>query len=126
MYNTYIYYTCNLAKGLVGTQCPTTPRHRIGELLAVLLFGLYFLLGVAIDFLVTVHQKCVIHSLKAGASIVAVLITVIALFVADRFISTNNYTVLIGYALGNGVGTYLGMYISDIVKSRGSFIRKKK
>jgi hypothetical protein len=55
----------------------------------------------------------VIHSYRIGASTVSILITVIALFVADKFISTKDYFVLIGYASGNGIGTYLGMYLVD-------------
>jgi len=67
----------------------------------------YFLLGILIDVLVTLHYRCVQHQRKPLATGLSIAITIIGSLV----IHNGSTLRLIAYGLGCGVGTWIGMTI---------------
>jgi len=75
----------------------------------VFLFLFYVGLGILIDLLITKQQVAVIHSRRLRASILSVAITVLGLLVVSKFVETGEIALIAGYALGTGIGTFLGV-----------------
>jgi uncharacterized protein YebE (UPF0316 family) len=69
------------------------------------------MLGFVIDIFVTIQQRCVYRHHPVSASILTLAITLIYLVVIEEFISSKSVWLVIGYATGTAIGTYVGMKI---------------
>lgn len=75
--------------------------------LAVCVFGL----GVLTDALVAQYYLAISSHRPLLAVILSMAVTVIPLFVAERGINAKRKSLFIVYALGCGLGTFIGVHI---------------
>jgi len=72
-------------------------------------FVIYMALGLALDYLLTKYYISISLRYRYRASILSMIITLLTVFVIASVIKMNSVVPLLGYALGNGVGTFLGV-----------------
>jgi len=75
----------------------------------MLSFALYFALGLGMDFLLVHYQKSVISNRPCLASFLSLIISLMAILVVSEYTATKDYWLLLGYACGNAVGTFIGV-----------------
>jgi len=84
---------------------------------------IYFFVGLLQDFLIALYYRLVTKNAGLSAGALSTLITIINLAVIYtilvKFSSETSILAILAYALGNGVGTYIG------VKSKLGFLAKK-
>jgi len=74
---------------------------------------IYFLVGLMQDFVIALYTRLVNEGAALSSAVLSTLITVINLAVIYsiliRFDSERSIFAIIAYALGNGVGTFIGV-----------------
>jgi len=79
---------------------------------------LYFLLGLVIDVLITLHTKSVILDRRLFAAILSSSITLVSMLIIQNIIVSNSLYLIISYALGTGFGTFIGMCLKKITNNK--------
>jgi len=74
-----------------------------------LLVGLYVILGICLDFLIVRYYNAVSDHMRFLAGVYGWAITLFTVYVLDALITGNNKLMMLAYAVGNGIGTYLGV-----------------
>jgi uncharacterized protein YebE (UPF0316 family) len=73
----------------------------------------YFLAGIAQDFLITLNWRYVTKNKAVMASLFSFLVTIVTMIILYKILvgldSEQSAIAIIVYALGIGVGTFLGM-----------------
>lgn len=75
----------------------------------LMLFVTYMALGLALDYLLTKYYISISLRYRYRASILSTIITLLTVFLIASVIKSNSVVPLLGYALGNGIGTFLGV-----------------
>jgi len=73
--------------------------------------ALYLSLGMVIDLIITLYYRCISSRLVFPASILGAVITLVSFIIFNRIIVNWNKRLVIAYAVGTGVGTFLGLII---------------
>jgi len=74
----------------------------------LLLLG-YVAMGIAADFLITRYYVAVYTKQRLAASALAAAITLLTIYVFDQIITSNSMLLMAAWALGNSIGTYIGI-----------------
>ena len=72
-------------------------------------FVVYFVIGLLTDWMVTVETRAVIDRRPWRAAGYTLVLTVVSLAVLDRYIEGRSWLLIAGYAVGNAMGTWLGV-----------------
>ena len=72
---------------------------------------LYFSLGCIIDLLITLYGRAVALRLKMPGAVLTTIITCATFVVFNNVIKKWNWALVIFYALGTGIGAYIGMIL---------------
>ncbi len=72
---------------------------------------LYAALGVVIDLGICLYYRCISSGLLLPASALGSLITLISFIVFQKIIVKWNSKLVLAYAIGNGIGTAIGMMV---------------
>lgn len=72
---------------------------------------LYLGLGTVMDLLITLYNRCTFFRLKWPGSILGAVITLASFVIFNRIIVQWNKKLVMAYAIGTGIGTFLGMLI---------------
>jgi hypothetical protein len=70
---------------------------------------IFFLLGAIEDFVVTLFYSSVARKKSVRAGIISTLHTLLAVFVVASIIRGDSVPMLVCYAVGCGIGCYLGV-----------------
>jgi hypothetical protein len=69
----------------------------------------FFLLGAIEDFVVSLFYRAIADKKATRAGIISSVHTLLAVFVVASIIKGNSFLPLCAYALGGGMGTWLGV-----------------
>lgn len=75
----------------------------------LLLFAAYLIVGIGLDYLLAHYYLSISAGYPFRASILSMIITAITVYVIASVIKSNNIVPFLGYILGNGIGTFLGV-----------------
>ena len=73
------------------------------------LVALYFCLGVGFDYLLTKYYQAIYRQQRALGAVLATTVTLFSTFILAALINGNMVVPMIAWAVGNGLGTYLGL-----------------
>jgi hypothetical protein len=72
-------------------------------------FMIYLALGISLDYLLAKYYYAIYRRFRCQASILSMTITLLTVFIIASVIKSNSVIPLFGYAIGNGIGTFLGI-----------------
>ena len=86
--------------------------------MGLLWFGLYFLVGAVEDFLICAYYRAVSARRVYLVMVLAALISLIVLVAVTQIIVSRQWWLILGYALGNGIGAGLGLKVKMVKNER--------
>jgi len=69
----------------------------------------YFLVGVVLDAIITIYYRAISSRRVWRASILAFVITATTVLLIENIVISHNPILILAYALGTSVGTWIGM-----------------
>jgi hypothetical protein len=75
----------------------------------LLLAACYVAFGIVSDFMITKYYVAVYRRRRLMGAVLGTLITLLTIYIFDQIITSNKFYLMLAWAVGNGVGTYLGI-----------------
>ena len=85
---------------------------------------LYFSAGLVLDLLITLHYIAVCGGRAVQASILSGIVTVLNLWILDKYINSHNPMLLLGYIGGTMAGTWIAISVQRSLKKEMDNARK--
>jgi lipid-A-disaccharide synthase-like uncharacterized protein len=70
---------------------------------------IYFLVGVVLDAIITIYYRAISSRRVLRASFLAFVITGATVLLIENIVISRNPVLILAYALGTSVGTWIGM-----------------
>jgi hypothetical protein len=84
------------------------------------LFLLYLGLGIVIDFLITIQYRAVSEKRVWLATLMSFAITLIGTLLIQEIVVSKSIGLILSYALGTGIGTFIGMVVKRCKRPKES------